>query len=434
MRGFWVGGQVNGRSAGARFVRLIVVMVMLLGTMSAGRSAGAQSDEDAGSYVSPTFGYALAWDPDAWTVEDEREPTGQSTRDFLRLATNDADREGFVTGIVFIEGTDQDWSDPDDCVRTLAREIDVRPSRDEPIEDPETGDPYEISGPDRSAAAYIRIFEDDEGEETEQGAMFECRADPVSDLIVAFTNVSAYTTTYFEDAYPAFAALIDGLTLPGGEADGPGKGNSPAQGSDDDGAVKPGPDGNGASPSDGGTEPTQTDDSAPSDEPAASDDPSPVNDDPTAFATDEFGVALTWDPAVWSFEGEERGEGYTAVRLSSELLTTAFVPYVSGDGSVTTCLNNYVDILNERGAGTATIVVRPDGQQDVTTSDDQTELEAYVAYTDKDVQFQSRILCTSLSSTDVLAVEFTGPAADLRGDEATDQIDSLLAGLRIAGE
>ena len=428
MRAFHLGGQTIGRAPGTRLPRLIAVMVMLLGMLSAGSSASAQSDEDAGSYVSPTFGYTLAWDPDAWTVEDEREPTGQSTRDFLRLATNDADRDGLVTGIVFIEGTDQDWSDPDDCVRTLAREIDVRPSRDEPIEDPDTGEPFAISGPDRSAAAYIRVFEDDGGEESEQGAMFECRADPASDLIVAFTNVSAYTTTYFDDAYPAFAALIDGLTLPGGEADGPGKGDGAEQGGNGNGGGKPGPDGNGAGPSDAGPDPDQ------SAGPAASDEPTPASDDPTAFTADEFGVALSWNPAVWAFEGEERGEGYAAVRLSSELLTTAFVPYVSGDGSVTTCLDNYVAILNERGAGTAAIVVRPDGQQDITTSEDGTELAAYVAYTDKDVLFQSQIRCTSLSATDVLAVEFTGPAADLRGGEATDQIDGLLAGLRIAGQ
>ena len=419
---FRVNGQTAGGAAGVRLPRLIVVMVMLLGTLSAGSSAGAQSDEDAGSYVSPTFGYTLAWDPDAWTVEDEREPTGQSTRDFLRLATNDADRDGLVTGIIFIEGTDQDWSDPDDCVRTLAREIDVRPSRDESIEDPETGEPYVISGPDRSAAAYIRVSEDDEGDTSEQAAMFECRADPASDLIVAFTNVSAYTTSYFDDAYPAFAALIDGLTLPGGEANGPGKGDDPNQGGGGggNGGGKPGPGGDGADPSDapvGGDEST----------------PTPATDDPTAFTADEFGVELTWDPEVWAFDGEERGEGYAAVRLSSELLTTAFVPYVSGDGSVTTCLDNYVAILNERGAGTAAIVVRPDGQQDITVSDDGTQLVAYVAYTDKDVLFQSQIRCTSLSATDVLAVEFTGPAADLRGDEATEQIDGLLTGLRIDG-
>lgn len=421
MRGFRVNGQTTGRPTGVRIPRLVVVVAMLVGALSAGPSAGAQSDEDAGSYVSPTFGYSLDWDPDAWTVEDEREPTGQSTRDFLRLATNDADRDGLVTGIVFIEGTDQDWSDPDDCVRTLAREIDVRPSRDEPIEDPETGEPYAISGPDRSAAAYIRVFEDDDGDESEQGAMFECRADPANDLIVAFTNVSAYTTGYFDDAYPAFAALIDGLALPGGAADGPGKGDDPNQG-DGGGNGKPGPGGNGASPSDDGPEP------------AESDEPTPATDDPTAFTADEFGVELTWDPAVWAFDGEERGEGYAAVRLSSELLTTAFVPYVSGDGSVTTCLDNYVAILNERGAGTATIVLRPDGQQDITVSDDQAELVAYVAYTDKDVLFQSQIRCTSLSATDVLAIEFTGPAADLRGAEATDQIDGLLAGLRVTAQ
>ena len=419
---------MSRRGAGARTirwtesitVRLLAVGATLLGAVASGPAVGAQSDENAGTYVSPTFGYALAWDSDDWTVEDEREPTGQSTRDFLRLATNDADRDGRVSGIVFIEGTDQDWSDPDDCVRTLAREIDVRPSRDEPIEDPETGDPYEISGDDRSAAAYIRVFENDEGDEVEQGAMFDCRADPNSDLIIAFTNVSAFTTGYFDEAYPAFAALIDGLTLPGGDADGPGKGDGPNQGGG--GGGKPGPDGNDVDPTDTSTEPI------------ASDEPTPANDDPTAFSADGFGVALTWDPAVWTYEGEERGDGYAAVRLSSELLTTAFVPYVSGDGSVTTCLDNYVAILNERGAGTAAIVVRPDGQQDVTISADQAQLEAYVAYTDKDVPFQSQIRCTSLSATDVLAVEFTGPAADLRGTEATDQIDGLLAGLRILGQ
>lgn len=430
------GRRMTESRAGLRILRLVAVLAMLLGTLAAAPLAAAQSDGEAGTYVSPTFGYTLAWDPNDWTVEDEREPTGQSTRDFLRLSTNDADREGLVTGIVFIEGTDQDWSDPDDCVRTLAREIDVRPSRDEPIEDPETGEPFEISGDDRSAAAYIQVSEDENGDEVARGAMFDCRADPNSDLIVAFTNVSAYTTGYFDEAYPAFAALVDALTLPGGDAIGPDKGDvasgaNPSPGRS--GGGKPGPDSGAASPSDGGSEPAPSEAPNASDGPAASDEPIPTSDDPTAFAADEFGVTLNWDPAVWTYEGEERGEGYAAVRLSSELLTTAFVPYVSGDGSVTTCLDNYVGILNERGAGTAAIVVRPDGQPDITVSSDQTQLEAYVAYADKDVPFESRIRCTSLSATDVLAAEFTGPAADLRGDEATAQIDDLLTGLRIEG-
>ena len=413
---------VEGPAAGGRRERfgprlMAIVALILASSVVTGAPAVAQSDEDAGTYVSPTFGYALGWDPDDWTVEDEREPTGQSTRDFLRLHTNDADRDGLVTGIVFVEGTDQDWSDPDDCVRTLAREIDVRPSRDEPIPDPETGDPYEISGDDRSAAAYVRVFEDDDGNEATQAAMLECRADPDSDLIVAFTNVSVFVDTYFDRAYPQFAALVDSLTLPGsGGDDRPDKGNPPAA---SDG---PRPD--------KGNPPTPSDEAGPTAEP--SDAPTAeASDDPTSFVADDFGVELTWDPTVWTFENEERGEGYAAVRLSSELLTSAVVPYTSGDGSVQTCLANYVAILNERGAGTAAIVVRPDGQQDIATSEDGGELEAFVAYTEKDVPLQSRIVCRSLGPTDVLAIEFTGPADELRGDEARQQIGGLLAGLRI---
>ena len=421
------------RSRGGSWLRLIAIVALLPGTIATGSVADAQSDAAAGTYVSPTFGYALAWDPDDWTVEDEREPTDQSTRDFLRLHTNDADRDGRVSGIVFVEGTDRDWSDPDDCVRTLAREIGVQPSRDEPIPDPDTGEPYAVSGADRSAAAFVRVLEDADGNEATQATMFVCRADAASGLVVAFTNVSAFADSYFDRGYPAFAALVDSLTLPGSEADRPGKGDVPNQGD------RPG---KGDIPT---TEPTgeptgeptadASDGSAPvpSDVPTAEAGGEPTAEasgEPTSFVADDFGVELTWDPDVWTFEGEEHGEGYVAVQLSSEILTSAVVPYTSGDGSVQTCLDNYVAILDERGAGTATIVVRPDGEQDITVSDDGTLREAYVAYTDKDVPFESRIACRSLNATDVLAIEFTGPAEDLRGPDAGDQSDGLLAGLR----
>lgn len=429
-----MGGMAIGRYGADRGLRRIAVVVMILGVFANASPAVAQSDGNAGTYVSPTFGYTLEWDPNDWTVEDEREPTSQSTRDFLRLDTNDADREGLVSGVVFIEGTDQDWSDPDDCVRTLAREIDVRPSRDEPIADPETGDPYQISGDDRSAAAYVRVSQDDDGNDAYQAAMFECRADPDSDLVVAFTNVSAFVDDYFDRAYPAFAALVDSLTLATEDGGDPGKGNAPAA---SDGGPNPSDEPTAQASTDPKPRPSNaptadsSDDAGPaSQDPTASDQAEPSSADPTSFVADEFGVELTWDTGIWTFDGEERGEGYAAVRLSSELLTTAFVPYTSGDGSVTTCLANYVAILNERGAGTAAIVVRPDGQQDVATSADGTQLEAYVAYTDKDVPFQSRIICYALNPTDVLAIEFTGPADELRGDEARTQIDGLLAGLR----
>lgn len=421
-----------------RLPRLLAMLALVLSGAAwalpaASLPAAAQSSE---GYVAPTYGYGLTVSSDDWVIETDSGPTGDSTRDFLRLESNDADDEGLISGIVFVEGTGQEWSDPDDCVRTLAREIGVRPSSDEPIDDPDTGEPYAISGPDRAAAAYIRTDETEDGDEGGQGALFECVADPDSDLIVAFTNVSAYTDRYFDLGYPPFAALIETLTFPGGGTAG-GDGDSSDSGKGEEipaGGGSPGePEPSAAASDDPG--PTQTgesDDPAPS----ATDDPAPsAVDDPTAttFIAEEFGVELGWDPAIWQSDGEERGEGYAAVRLSSEILAAVVVPYRSGDGSVQTCLDNYVAILDERGAGTASIV-QSDGEDAVQVSEDGTRLTAYVGYTDKDVESVSVILCFSLNATDVLAVEFSGPVSDVFEDEATDQIDSLLGGLRVAGQ
>lgn len=426
--------RAAGETGRHQLPRLLAVLTLVLCGAPWALPAAAQSGD---VYVAPTYGYGLTVSADDWIVETDSGPTGDSTRDFLRLESNDADAEGLISGIVFVEGTDQEWSDPDDCVRTLAREIGVRPSSDDPIDDPDTGEPYAISGPDRAAAAYIRTDETEAGDEVAQGALFACVADPDSDLIVAFTNVSAYTDRYFDLGYPPFATLVETLTFPGGgtagddgDASDSGKGEEiPAGGGSPD---EPEPSA-AASDDPGPTQTGESEDPAPS----AVDDPAPSEpaDDPTAttFIAEEFGVQLSWDPAIWQSDGEERGEGYAAVRLSSEILAAVVVPYRSGDGSVQTCLDNYVAILNERGAGTAGIV-QSDGGDAVQISDDGTRLTAYVGYTDKDVESVSVILCFSLNATDVLAVEFSGPASDIFEDEATDQIDSLLGGLRVAGQ
>ena len=404
------GTDRNWSSWTATLRRLMVGAVILTMVGASAAPAAGQADEDAGTYASPTFGYEMRWDPDDYTVEREATPTSQSTRDFLRLDTNDADDEGLVTGILFIEGTDQDWDDPDDCVTTVAREIDVRVSRDEPLEDPETGDPFTVSDDGIAAAGFYRTDEDDNGDERTFVTLFTCVQDPGSALIVAFTQVSVYINSYFEDAYPAYQDLVDSLTFPGGregvKSRGPGE-SDPAS-SKGAGATE---------------EPTPT--------PAP--DGTPTNIDGNTWLVEQFGVGLTWDPDVWEVESEEIGDLYAALDLNSDLLTTKFVPYRSGDGDVQTCLTNYLNILNERGEGTAAII-EADGEQQVSTSDDGTQLSAFIAYTSKDVDFVSRIVCLSLNETDVLAMEFTGTPDDLLSDEGVAQVEELLGGLLFRAE
>jgi hypothetical protein len=380
----------------------------MIGTTAA--PAAGQADEDAGTYTSPTFGYGLSWDPDDYTVDREATPSGQSTRDFLRLDTNDADEDGLVTGILFIEGTDQDWDDPDDCVSGVAREIDVRVNRDEPVEDPETGDPFVVSDDGIASAAFYRTDKDDNGDERTFVTMFTCVQDPGSDLIVAFTQVSIYIRTYFDDAYPAYQDLVDSLTFSGGRE-----------------GIKT------REPGESDPAPSQEGEATEEPTPTPAPDGTPTNVDGDTWLVEQFGVGLTWDPEVWDVEGEEIGELYAALDLNSDLLTTRFVPYQSGDGDVQTCLTNYLNILTERGEGTATII-EIDGEQQVSTNEDGTVLNAFIAYTSKDVDFLTRIVCLSLNDTDVLAIEFTGTPEDLLSDEGAAQIEELLGGLLLRDE
>ncbi len=65
-----------------------------------------------------------------------------------------ADVDG--TTALFVEASDQDWSDTGDCVETLFEEIGLDIADGEAIEDEdEHGEPFETSEDDRSLRAYV---------------------------------------------------------------------------------------------------------------------------------------------------------------------------------------------------------------------------------------------------------------------------------------
>ncbi len=62
--------RVGPTRAGLFALRATAAVAMPLGTMTAGLTgAGAQANEDAGRYESPSYGYTPEWDADHWTVE-----------------------------------------------------------------------------------------------------------------------------------------------------------------------------------------------------------------------------------------------------------------------------------------------------------------------------------------------------------------------------
>ncbi len=385
-------------------------------TEEASGDVAAGADEDAGTYTSPTFGYSLEWDADAWTVESERDVNTYALgRDFIQI--NDLD----TSSILFIEGADDSWSDPDDCVATLLDEINVDPA-DAELFDGDDGDPFEISEDDRSAVAYQIVSQASNGDEQDEIVMIDCRRDPNSDLIVGFTNRSGFIDDYFGEGYPAVQEILDSLTFAGG-------GGSDATPDPSDGDDGPSPRASGQ------------DDATPeasrrgnrNGTPEASDDSSgDTGIDGNAYTSPTYGYELTWDEDVWTVEDESSEDDVDALSLSSDILTLNVTGSNNGDGDPETCLDDSLDVLTDRGNGgsdgEAEIVSGDDGDL-IFPSDDGTSLEAYAFYSVDGEDLASDIICVSLSEEEILVVEFTTDPQTLADPDANRQIQDILDGL-----
>ncbi len=380
--------------------------------------AAVGADEDAGTYTSPTFGYSLEWDAGAWTVESERDvDTYALGRDFLQI--NDLD----TSSILFIEGADDSWSDPDDCVTTLLDEINVDPADAELLDD-DNGDPFEISDDDRSAVAYQIVSQASNGDDQDEIVMIDCRRDPDSDVIVGFTNRSGFIDDYFGDGYPAVQEILDSLSFAGV---GSGSGDATPE------------------PSDGNDEPSSRasnrDDTTPEASRRGSGDETPeasadssgnTGVDGNAYISPTYGYELTWDEDVWTVEDEASEDDVDTLSLSSDILTLNVAGQNNGDGDPETCLDDYLDVLTDRGNGgsdgQAEIVSGDDGDL-IFPSEDGTSLEAYAFYTVDGEDLASDIICVSLSDEEILVVEFTTDPQTLAEPDTSDQIQDILDGL-----
>ena len=371
--------------AGLLTLRATAAAAVLLGTMTVGlTAAGAQADEDAGSYESPTFGYTLEWDAESWSVEADTEASDDYPRDLLRLSDADG------TTALFVEASEEDWSDTDDCVAGLFDEIQLDPADGEAVED-ENGDPFEVSEDDRSLAAYIFPIEIDGGDTQDQVRLVECRADPDSDLIVGFTGYSGIVDAYAEDGYPLVEEIADSLSFVG------------------DATPKASRRGGGAETPEASTRPS-----------------SETGIDGNAYLSPTYGYQLEWDEDVWTVEDEASEDDVDSLTLSSDLLVANITGYNSGDGDTATCLENVVDVLNDRGAGDAEILIGDDGDPIGAADDTDMAAQRLISYSVDGDPFGSFVTCVSLDDERVLAVEFTAAPEDLLSEEATGQISDVL--------
>lgn len=160
-----------------------------------GEGTPGSASGDAATYESPSFGYTFSYDEAVWTYQVELQNGADGGRDGLQISAFDGEYA------LYIEGSEE-WSDPDDCLATLATEIGSDTSV---IADDADGDPIETSTDDEAIAAY-----------PQDGvvAYIACYAAPEGDLIVGFTAlVTGDEDTFVSDPLPAIEEITGSLAF-----------------------------------------------------------------------------------------------------------------------------------------------------------------------------------------------------------------------------
>ena len=188
---------------------------------SADADAPTGADADAGTYVSPTYGYGLGWDASDWDVETD-ETLRTLGRDRLTLLASDSATR------VFFEGSEEWDGDLDDCVSGLVDELVNDVESNDPIElasgdtitgieeidDPLTGDPFESN--DRIASAgYTYNLEFEDGTDQDQFIVVDCIVlDEGSGLLLGVSQVGL-TDDLGEDVRGRVVDVTASLTYDG---------------------------------------------------------------------------------------------------------------------------------------------------------------------------------------------------------------------------
>lgn len=155
---------------------------------------------DGNTYTSPTFGYRLEWDDEAWDVEDEGQDLYAEGRDTIQLFETDR------TSYLIVEGFEGYDGDPDACLEGSVDEVGGEDL--EPLED-EDGEVIAGAEDGRAFAAYSFTTPTDD-EVSERVAYVECQTLDEGESVVVFTHVAA-ADTYFDGDREAATELIESL-------------------------------------------------------------------------------------------------------------------------------------------------------------------------------------------------------------------------------
>ncbi|HEV2528913.1 MAG TPA: hypothetical protein VGT61_10755 [Thermomicrobiales bacterium] len=362
----------------------------------------AGADADNGTYRSPEFGFTTSWDPADWDVTLEVLGEEANGRDLIRLDETDGTSAAFVEGGTNWEG------DLETCMESLASDIALDLDDTEPIEDPETGDPFVIEDDDQLGAGFLFDFTG-EGEEPNIVVVLACQALD-DDVVVGVTHISDDLDAYFDEDFPLFEELFGNISA-GEASDDTADDPAPSdEGSDrgdarDDGEATP----------DSGTEERESTPETGTDETGG------VYVSPTYF------YFLAWDTTIWESLNEASSGGTDSLSLVSENLQADLIGYEDGAGDVVGCVEDLTATLGDAYGG-AEIFERDNGDL-ITVSDDGTQAFALITYSADGVQSGTIVTCHQISGEAVVYLAASGPV-DILVDQ-TDDVTALLAGLLV---
>lgn len=201
---------------------IFLAVVALVGQIAAvAPVAASRQGVEGDAYVSPTFGWSISWD-ETWTVDDEGTEDGT---DFLTLTD--------PLNIVYFEAYEGYGGDVDECIGDVLANLED----EDAFEDVEIGrgdDGEPLTGSDRTGAyaVYTFVLVDEEEDLTFDVAQYsDCRTLVEDEAVLEITQVTIREA--YNDAIPAFQALLANLAMPGEE---------PVDTPDERGSGGPGPD------------------------------------------------------------------------------------------------------------------------------------------------------------------------------------------------
>ncbi len=175
-------------------------------------STGADSGIDDAPNTSPTYGVAVEWDEDVWTVDEDAELVDDGRVGLDRLRLDHLDGED-LSGVFSVEAKTAYDGDPADCVEG---EFDILGSGDDvidydPFED-RPGDPIEgETDGGGEFATFIATVDDGDGGEFELVEYVECRPLEGDESVLIFTLLTSEVN--YDDELDLAQGVIDMLEL-----------------------------------------------------------------------------------------------------------------------------------------------------------------------------------------------------------------------------